>query len=406
MGNPRTSPAQFLREQQMFAFIAVVVYLALWSLSISVSPLVTIVYSFVLGNGVSLLLNRFSWAYCDRPFPYDWLVFLTLLIAFIPIPLVVAAAILYWAVPQPISFTAFVARQWQFPAFVAVVSAIVYNAYRMTQRRLETRNLQLQQTIAVETATREIQEQELQRAREIQQSLLPKRIPQMPGFEIVAAWEPARTVGGDYFDVIQLSPTKLAVCIADVVGKGVSAALLMANVQATVRAFASESASPAWLCTRVNNVLSSNIASDKFVTFFYGVLDSDTRELRYSNAGHLPPMVSHASGAYEELDAGGLVLGIAPNYEYQEGTLRLREGDRLVLFTDGITEASDSRGEEFGTDRIAVLTADLRESSPSHLQDRLLSEVRRFCHSQLDDDATLLIVGVNATAATVSSPAA
>ena len=395
-----------MREQQMFAFIAVVVYLALWSLSISVSPLATIVYSFVLGNGVSLLLDRFSWVFCDRPFPYNWLFFLALLTAFIPVPLVVAAAILYWALPQTMSFTTFVATKWPFPAFVAVVSAIVYNAYRTTRRRLETSNLKLQQTIAVETATREMQEQELQRAREIQQSLLPKQIPQMPGFEIVAAWEPARAVGGDYFDVIQLSPAKLAVCIADVVGKGVSAALLMANVQATVRAFASESASPAWLCTRVNNVLCSNIAPDKFVTFFYGVLDAGTREFRYSNAGHLPPMLSRGSGGCEQLDAGGLVLGIMPNYEYQEGTLQLREGDRLVLFTDGITEAADASGEEFGTDRIVSLTADLRESSPSGLQDRLLYEVRRFCHSQLEDDATLLIVGVNAAAATVSSPAA
>ncbi len=128
-------------------------------------------------------------------------------------------------------------------------------------------------------AERELQEEELNRAREIQQALLPKEIPQIEGFEVARTWEPARIVGGDYFDVIRLGQRKLGICIADVVGKSVPAALLMANVQATVRAFASESASPSWLCSRVNSVLCANIASEKFVTLFYGVLDTERNTL-------------------------------------------------------------------------------------------------------------------------------
>jgi sigma-B regulation protein RsbU (phosphoserine phosphatase) len=126
----------------------------------------------------------------------------------------------------------------------------------------------LLKTVERGSAQLEMQEQELQRAREIQQSLLPKEIPQLPGFQVAGAWLPARTVGGDYYDVMRLGENKIGVCIADVVGKGVSAALLMANVQATVRAFARESESPAWVCDRVNKVLCGNIADGKFVTFF------------------------------------------------------------------------------------------------------------------------------------------
>ena len=126
------------------------------------------------------------------------------------------------------------------------------------------------------------------------------------GFEVAGAWLPARTVGGDYYDVLRLGDHKIGVCIADVVGKGVSAALLMANVQATVRAFARESESPAWVCDRVNKVLCGNIADGKFVTFFYGILDSRARTLQYCNAGHCYPiLVSRELGSHAGLWRSG-----------------------------------------------------------------------------------------------------
>src|SRR5208282_4456869 len=152
------------------------------------------------------------------------------------------------------------------------------------KERLEKKNVELQKSVEISAAQLEVQEQELERAREIQQSLLPTNIPQIAGFEVATAWQPARMVGGDYFDVLQLGENRLGICIADVSGKGVSAALLMANVQATVRAFARDTESPARVCSRVNSVLCGNIATGKFVTFFYGVLDGAAHTLEYCNA--------------------------------------------------------------------------------------------------------------------------
>jgi len=233
----------------------------------------------------------------------------------------------------------------------------------------------------------------LQRAREIQQQLLPKEIPQIAGFEIAGAWEPARIVGGDYFDVIKLSESTLAVCIADVVGKSVSAALLMANVQATVRAFASKSATPSWLCNRVNSVLCSNIPSGKFVTLFYGVLDAERQRLQYTSAGHSRPILINNSGAVKRLDNGGALLGVFPDWQYQDSVVQLAPGDRLLLFTDGITEAAKLDGEEFGgEERLVNIVKSVAYEAPFEMNAQLLGEVKKFCDSKLQDDATLVVI--------------
>jgi sigma-B regulation protein RsbU (phosphoserine phosphatase) len=253
----------------------------------------------------------------------------------------------------------------------------------------------LQKILEVQTARQEIQEEELQRAREIQQGLMPREIPQIAGFEIAGAWEPAREVGGDYFDVIRLSDTKLALCIADVVGKGVSAALLMANVQASVRAFASETASPSWVCSRVNSVICTNIASGKFVTLFYGVLDAETMTLLYTNAGHLRPILVSAEGKATELDNGGALLGVFPGWTYEDSTAQLRPGDRLWLVTDGITEASAEGDEEFGVHRLLESAKSLAHCTAPDCKTRLLTSVRAFCNAQFSDDATLVVLAVN-----------
>jgi sigma-B regulation protein RsbU (phosphoserine phosphatase) len=282
-----------------------------------------------------------------------------------------------------------------------MVVAISTQIYTSTKERLERRNLDLKQAVESEASLREIQDQELARAREIQMALLPKEIPQVSGFEIAGAWEPARTVGGDYFDVIRLSDTKLAICIADVVGKSVSAALLMANVQATVRAFASDAGSPAWLCGRVNSVLCSNIATGKFVTLFYGVLDAERGTLLYTNAGHLPPILISASGQVQQLSSNGALLGVFPNWKFEEASLHLSPGDRLMLFTDGITEAMSPSGEEFGEARLVELARGHSDLAPVTLKTQVLNDVKRFSDSQLHDDVTLVVLGVMAGQGTV-----
>jgi phosphoserine phosphatase RsbU/P len=221
---------------------------------------------------------------------------------------------------------------------------------------------------------------------------LPKQIPQLSGFEIEGASEPARVVGGDYFDVVKLSETTLGICIADVVGKSVSAALLMANVQATVRAFAPDSATPAALCSRVNSVLCSQIASGKFVTMFYGVLDAERQTFDYTNAGHLQPILVGADGRAAQLDCSGALLGVFPDWKYETSSVRLSAGDRLLLFTDGITEAATPAGDEFGEQRLTELLRGCGRHSTSETMRRVLSEVKQFCSSQLQDDATLIVI--------------
>ena len=278
------------------------------------------------------------------------------------------------------------------PLLMTFVLGVAYNFFRQASERLERRNRELEHAVKREVAGRELQEQDLERAREIQQALLPKEIAQVPGFEVVAAWEPARLVGGDYYDVIRLSATTLGICIADVVGKGVSAALLMANVQATVRAYASEQAAPPWLCRRVNEILCSNLADDKFVTLFYGILDAEARTLRYTTAGHLPPLLVRWDGTHDTLREGGAVLGVFRDWDYREGLIALSPGDRIYLFTDGITEATGANGEEFG--EAGVLQVAIRESacSAGEIRKKLLTEVKQFCNSQFNDDATLLLI--------------
>jgi sigma-B regulation protein RsbU (phosphoserine phosphatase) len=210
---------------------------------------------------------------------------------------------------------------------------------------------------------------------------------------VAGTWQPARVVGGDYFDVLELPDHRLAICIADVVGKSVSAALLMANVQATVRAFAQDTQSPAALCRRVNEILCSNIATGKFVTFFYGILDPVTQIFEYANAGHPQPLVVDKLGMVRRAGGGGLVLGLFPgaNY-YEDSSIVLQPGDKLLLFTDGIAEAFSPDGEEFGEARIAASVQATLASSAQQVSDALFDEVTRFCRSQFHDDATLMVV--------------
>src|SRR4051794_5009054 len=187
---------------------------------------------------------------------------------------------------------------------------------------------------------------ELAEALKIQQRLLPQQVPQIEGWELAASWQPASGVGGDCFDTIRFGESRLALTIADVVGKGIPAALLMSNLQAAVRAFASEAVEPQALCHQVNRILCGNIAAGRFISFFYCVLDAATGILTYTNAGHYLPILVRADGAVERLGEGGPVLGVIPDADYGQAHVALGPGDRLVLFTDGLTEARDGADEE------------------------------------------------------------
>jgi sigma-B regulation protein RsbU (phosphoserine phosphatase) len=238
------------------------------------------------------------------------------------------------------------------------------------------------------------QEREVAEARSIQQGLLPKSIPQQAGYEIAGAWQPAQSIGGDYYDVLEFDEATLGLCIADVAGKGLPAALLMSNLQAGVRGLASPSLSPGGLCERLNSLVCHNTGSDRFITFFYAQLDGPARLLRYTNAGHNAPILLHRDGSHERLQAGGGVLGVFPNQVFAAGTAQLAPGDRVILFTDGVTEACDAAGEEFGEARLLHLLQEHRASAASALKDKILTAAAEFSSGHWHDDATLLVLAV------------
>jgi len=386
---------RFIRQQSLYIAVAAVVGAVFWAIGQEINPATVLLYSLCLGNLLSPAMGRLQFLYWDKPFPYNWLIFLPILLA-LAIPIYVISSAVVWLIapPTPQTLSHLVRTGWRFPYLIAFVFGTVSFLYHTTRERLERRNAELQHSVESGAARLKMREQELERAREIQQSLLPREIPQIPGFEVAGAWQPASTVSGDYYDVLRLGDHRLGICIADVVGKGVSAALLMANVQAAVRAFASDSESPAEVCAKVNRLLCENIATGKFVTFLYGILDGEARTFQHCNAGHLYPILM-LGGSIRVLEQGGAVLGVFPSWTYENSMVELRAGDRLFLFTDGITEASDTNGQEFEEASIAAFAKANGALTAGELNDRLLAKVSAFCGAQFQDDATLLVIAVN-----------
>jgi serine phosphatase RsbU (regulator of sigma subunit) len=233
---------------------------------------------------------------------------------------------------------------------------------------------------------------EAEYALEIQRGLLPREIPNLPGISIAGAWQPAQDVGGDYYDVFPIGEGRIALMIADVSGKGMPAALLMSNLQATVKAYTSLAPSPAELCRNVNRAMASSIGLGRFITFFYAVLDFGRRRLIYANAGHNPPLLASRGQPVRRLDVGGAVLGVFPSGEYAEATVGFEPGDRLLIFTDGISEATNSVGQEFGEERLIHLLQERSASSAQELRDGIMQAVIEYCRGEFSDDATLLAV--------------
>jgi sigma-B regulation protein RsbU (phosphoserine phosphatase) len=244
---------------------------------------------------------------------------------------------------------------------------------------------------AVETELRD-RTREIEEALRVQKGFLPRELPVIPGFEIAAAWRPARGVGGDSFDVLQLEDGKVALCIADVAGKGVPAALLMSNLQAMVRGHSSARIRPRGFCAEISRALQGSLAEDRFVTCFYALLDVSSRRLVYTNAGHNPPLLIRADGSWARLAEGGSVLGIAPAAEFAEREVALASGDRLLLYTDGVTECTGAAGEEFGEARLLSLALENRRLSAPAMHQRLLDSLVEFNQGTFEDDMTMIVL--------------
>ena len=255
--------------------------------------------------------------------------------------------------------------------------------------------------LVLEIADRVVMKRDLQIAKEIQAWLLPPGPPQVPGLEIAFATRPANTVAGDYYDVFPRPATHspggtYLIVIADVAGKSIPAAMLMASYQASLKTLAGFSTSLIDLVVRMNNYACSNSQNGRrFTTTFIAEYDPTTRDLVYVNAGHDPPILRRQTGAIERLTAGGIPLGIQAKTLYESGSTRLQSGDWLVIYTDGVTEAENTRSEEYGEIRFMIMLHANQTETPQELLNTILIDIERFVgNTPQHDDITLMLLKV------------
>ena len=241
-----------------------------------------------------------------------------------------------------------------------------------------------------EMRQREHIERELQVARTIQQASLPREVPQLEGWRITPIYQPAREVGGDFYDFLELDDGRLGIVVGDATGHGVPAALVMASARSMLRAVAQGSNSPGDTLRRVNDPLAIEIPPNMFVTCFYCILDPKSGSLSYANAGHDLPYVWHG-GACEELRARGMPLGLMPGMHYEQKEIVLQKGESALLYTDGLVEAHNPQREMFGFPRLQTLVSEHAEEERS-LEEALLEELYSFVGEgwEQEDDITLL----------------
>jgi phosphoserine phosphatase RsbU/P len=235
-------------------------------------------------------------------------------------------------------------------------------------------------------------EDELREAREIQENLLPRKLPEVADYEIAGMTQPVRFVGGDYYDVVRISEQHTVFCIADVSGKGLPAALLMSSLQAALKPLMWQKLPPRELCRRLNRILCDLTPLGKFISFFYGVLDSKENRLTYCNAGHNPPVLIRANGTSTELNAAGAVLGQFPDWVYEQSDVQLRSGDKLLVFTDGLVEACDADEESFGEDGVVRTARENPALSAAELMASLMQAASRHCGGRFQDDASMIVL--------------
>ncbi len=250
-----------------------------------------------------------------------------------------------------------------------------------------------------EAISRRQLEEELSLARSIQQRLLPSRVPAIPGYDIAAINLPSRQISGDYYDFVSLLDGRLSLVISDVSGKGMGASLLASNLQASLRALSSMHTSPAAILKAVNTSLFESTDSDRFATLFFAALEPERRRIVYSSAGHNPPLLRRADGSCAWLEDGATPLGAFPGMEYPESTVQLEEGDTLVLYTDGVTEAEDQGENQFGSKGLVDVVCRHANSSAEALAQEIRSSV--FAHiggkqaaaeQNAGDDLTVIVL--------------
>jgi sigma-B regulation protein RsbU (phosphoserine phosphatase) len=236
-------------------------------------------------------------------------------------------------------------------------------------------------------------------AAEVQRRLLAEQSLDTPAASLAALNLPARSVGGDYYDFLKLDGNRIGIALADVAGKGVPAALIMSVVQATLRVISSEpDVSLPQLAARMNHFLYRSTGSSSYATFFYAEFDARTRELRYVNAGHNPPYLLRVgidAPTVEELPAGGTVIGLFPNADYEESSVTLKSCDLLAVFTDGVPEALNPADEEFGEERLKALLGQIVHLPVDEISARLAQEMRNWIQEAAQyDDLTFLLLKV------------
>jgi phosphoserine phosphatase RsbU/P len=273
---------------------------------------------------------------------------------------------------------------------LASVAAIRVENARLTEEQMERERLEREQQVASE----------------IQQRFLPATAPIVTGYELQGISFPCYEIGGDYYDFIQREDGKLVVALGDVSGKGTAAALLMSSLHAAIHAHTDIHASLSRTIGAVNRYLVDSIPANRFVTLFYAELDPKNGGLSFLNAGHNPPLIVHAGGTMEQLAAGGLPLGIMSDADFREGRTQLHPGDVLVIYSDGVSEAVNPAGEEFGPTRLYEVVARNLDASAGGIRDRIESALTKFCEgTPAADDITLVICKRLAESAEVAAAA-
>lgn len=239
---------------------------------------------------------------------------------------------------------------------------------------------------------RQLLARDLEQAAEIQQGLLPAAAPTVRGLDLAGHNAPCRTVGGDYYDFFPYGSSRIAMVLGDVSGKGMPASLLMMGLQARVQVLIEEPRSLAEVMTRLNRITSANCPTNRFISLFFCILDGDTGDISFCNAGHNPPVIVRADGSHEGLKGAGPVLGIVPTCEYEEHHARLAEGDVLVVYSDGVTEAIDPAGVEFGIEGLANTVIPSRSRSAREVIAQINKAVVQYtAGAPPADDVTLIV---------------
>lgn len=238
-------------------------------------------------------------------------------------------------------------------------------------------------------------EEELEFARDIQQNLLPSQIPPTNNFDIAAINLPSKQVGGDYFDIIKVDEGKYIIAIADVSGKGIPASLLMANMQAFLQVISKQNIDIATATGLINDLITQNTSDGRFITFFWGLLDDNEKKLTYVNAGHNPPILVRQNKIIR-LSEGGIILGVMKTImSYNSNTINLESGDKIILFTDGVSEAMNPFAEEFSENRLEQIAINTSSLSSAETMSHIRKEVEEFVQgAPQSDDLTMLIISV------------